>query len=135
MASIRAPCGWDRVLRLRRSHFDSRRRVPVALIETVVGAVAGQRQSGYRSPTGSISGLAGFGAILLTFLAGAEIDPRIVKKHFWSNTLPDRDRRLHCALPDACCSCAFRRWMIVAADADRRDRIVDHTRSRSSMRK
>jgi Kef-type K+ transport system membrane component KefB len=29
--------------------------------------------------------LAGFGAILLTFLAGAEIDPRIVKKHFWSS--------------------------------------------------
>ena len=29
--------------------------------------------------------LAGFGAILLTFLAGAEIDPRIVRKHFWSS--------------------------------------------------
>src|SRR5208282_4377667 len=29
--------------------------------------------------------LAGFGAILLTFLAGTEIDPRIVKKHFWSS--------------------------------------------------
>jgi len=29
--------------------------------------------------------LAGFGAILLTFLAGTEIDPRIVRKHFWSS--------------------------------------------------
>jgi Kef-type K+ transport system membrane component KefB len=29
--------------------------------------------------------LAGFGAILLTFLAGTEIDPCIVKKHFWSS--------------------------------------------------
>ncbi|MGD0866443.1 MAG: cation:proton antiporter, partial [Rhizomicrobium sp.] len=29
--------------------------------------------------------LAGFGAILLTFLAGTEIDPRIVRKHFFSS--------------------------------------------------
>jgi Kef-type K+ transport system membrane component KefB len=29
--------------------------------------------------------LAGFGAILLTFLAGAEIDPQVVRKHFWSS--------------------------------------------------
>jgi Kef-type K+ transport system membrane component KefB len=28
---------------------------------------------------------AGFGAILLTFLAGAEINPRVVRKHFWSS--------------------------------------------------
>jgi len=28
---------------------------------------------------------AGFGAILLTFLAGTEIDPRIVRKHFWTS--------------------------------------------------
>lgn len=32
--------------------------------------------------------LAGFGAILLTFLAGTEIDPRIVRKHFWSSMIP-----------------------------------------------
>jgi Kef-type K+ transport system membrane component KefB len=29
--------------------------------------------------------LAGFGAILLTFLAGTEIDPRVVRRHFWSS--------------------------------------------------
>jgi Kef-type K+ transport system membrane component KefB len=29
--------------------------------------------------------LAGFGAILLTFLAGAEIDPTVIRRHFWSS--------------------------------------------------
>lgn len=29
--------------------------------------------------------LAGFGAILLTFLAGTEIDKTVIKKHFWSS--------------------------------------------------
>ncbi len=29
--------------------------------------------------------LAGFGAILLTFLAGTEIDSRVIRKHFWSS--------------------------------------------------
>ena len=29
--------------------------------------------------------LAGFGAILLTFLAGAEIDPQVVRRNFWSS--------------------------------------------------
>ena len=29
--------------------------------------------------------LAGFGAILLTFLAGAEIDPKVVRRNLWSS--------------------------------------------------
>src|ERR1019366_3860353 len=29
--------------------------------------------------------LAGFGAILLTFLAGAEIDPQVVRRNLWSS--------------------------------------------------
>jgi len=57
--------------------------VSVALIEIVVGAVAGNLVG--LQITDWVNFLAGFGAILLTFLAGTEIDPRIVRKHFWSS--------------------------------------------------
>jgi Kef-type K+ transport system membrane component KefB len=48
-----------------------------------VGAVAGNLVG--LQITDWVNFLAGFGAILLTFLAGTEIDPRIVRKHFWSS--------------------------------------------------
>jgi Kef-type K+ transport system membrane component KefB len=57
--------------------------ISVALIEIIVGAVAGNLL--HLSLTPWINYLAGVGAILLTFLAGAEIDPHVVKKHFWSS--------------------------------------------------
>ena len=57
--------------------------ISVALIEIVVGAVAGNLV--HLQITDWVNFLAGFGAILLTFLAGTEIDPRIVRKHFWSS--------------------------------------------------
>ena len=57
--------------------------ISVALIEIVVGAVAGNLVG--LQITDWVNFLAGFGAILLTFLAGTEIDPRIVRKHFWSS--------------------------------------------------
>jgi Kef-type K+ transport system membrane component KefB len=57
--------------------------ISVALIEIVVGALAGNLIG--LPITDWVNFLAGFGAILLTFLAGAEIDPRIVRKHFWSS--------------------------------------------------
>jgi Kef-type K+ transport system membrane component KefB len=57
--------------------------VSVALTEIVVGAVAGNLVGLPLAPW--VNFLAGFGAILLTFLAGAEIDPRVVCKHFWSS--------------------------------------------------
>ncbi|TLZ30968.1 MAG: cation:proton antiporter, partial [Gammaproteobacteria bacterium] len=57
--------------------------ISVALIEIVVGAVAGNLVA--LQITDWANFLAGFGAILLTFLAGTEIDPRIVRKHFWSS--------------------------------------------------
>ena len=53
--------------------------VSVALTEIVVGAVAGNIIGLPLAPW--VNFLAGFGAILLTFLAGAEIDPVVVRKH------------------------------------------------------
>ena len=57
--------------------------ISVALTEIVVGAVAGNLIGLPLAPW--VNFLAGFGAILLTFLAGAEIDPQVVRKHFWSS--------------------------------------------------
>jgi Kef-type K+ transport system membrane component KefB len=57
--------------------------ISVALIEIVVGAVAGNVI--HLTLTEWVNYIAGFGAILLTFLAGAEIDPKVVKKHFRSS--------------------------------------------------
>jgi Kef-type K+ transport system membrane component KefB len=70
-------------LALLASVISIRVAISVALIEIVVGAIAGNLVGLHI--TEWVNFLAGFGAILLTFLAGTEIDPRIVKKHFWSS--------------------------------------------------
>ena len=70
-------------LALAASIISIRIAVSVALIEIMVGAVAGNLIT--LTLTDWVNFLAGFGAILLTFLAGAEIDPRVVRKHFWSS--------------------------------------------------
>ena len=70
-------------LALLASLISIRVTISVALIEIVVGAFAGNLVG--LQITDWVNFLAGFGAILLTFLAGTEIDPRIVKKHFWSS--------------------------------------------------
>ena len=57
--------------------------VSVALVEIVVGAVAGNLIGLPLAPW--VNFLAGFGAILLTFLAGAEIDPQVVRRHLWAS--------------------------------------------------
>lgn len=57
--------------------------ISVALVEIIVGAIAGNSIG--LEANQWINYLAGLGAILLTFLAGAEIDPDVVKKHFWSS--------------------------------------------------
>ena len=72
-------------LALLASLISIRLAVSVALAEIIVGAVAGNVLT--LTLTDWVNYLAGFGAILLTFLAGAEIDPRIVKKHIWSTTV------------------------------------------------
>src|SRR5437016_8654424 len=56
--------------------------VSVALLEIVIGAVVGNVVDLTLTPW--INYLAGFGAILLTFLAGAEIDINVIKRNFGS---------------------------------------------------
>jgi Kef-type K+ transport system membrane component KefB len=71
-------------LALLASLISMRVGISVALVEIVVGAFAGNAIGLFTFPW--INYLAGVGAILLTFLAGAEIDPAVIKRHFWSST-------------------------------------------------
>jgi len=57
--------------------------VSIALLEIIVGAIAGNLMPLTLTPW--VNYLAGAGAILLTFLAGAEIDTRVIRRHFWSS--------------------------------------------------
>ena len=70
-------------LALLASIISIRVAVSVALIEIMVGVVAGNTIGLHL--TEWVNFLAGFGAILLTFLAGTEIDAGVVRKHFWSS--------------------------------------------------
>jgi Kef-type K+ transport system membrane component KefB len=56
--------------------------VSIALLEIIIGAIAGNVITLTLTP--SVNYLAGLGAILLTFLAGAEIDVNVVRRHFAS---------------------------------------------------
>ena len=57
--------------------------ISAALFEIVVGAIAGNTVGLPLTPW--INYIASFGAVVLTFLAGTDIDPHVVKKHFWSS--------------------------------------------------
>jgi Kef-type K+ transport system membrane component KefB len=57
--------------------------ISAALFEIVVGALAGNTIGLPLTPW--ISYIAGVGAVVLTFLAGTDIDPAVVKKHFASS--------------------------------------------------
>jgi Kef-type K+ transport system membrane component KefB len=70
-------------LALAASIISIRVAISVALIEILVGVVAGNTIG--LTITEWVNFLSGFGAILLTFLAGAEIDPVVVRKHFRSS--------------------------------------------------
>jgi Kef-type K+ transport system membrane component KefB len=67
-------------LALLASVISMRTAISVALVEICVG-VFGGNFLGLDPKTEWISFLAGFGAILLTFLAGAEIEPEILRKY------------------------------------------------------
>jgi len=70
-------------LALLASLISIRVGISVALIEIMVGSFAGNLIGLTAAPW--VNYLAGVGAILLTFLAGAEIDPMVVRKHFRSS--------------------------------------------------
>jgi Kef-type K+ transport system membrane component KefB len=70
-------------LALIASIISIRVAISVALVEIMVGALAGNAVG--LVLTEWVNFLAGFGAILLTFLAGTEIDPTVVRKHFRSS--------------------------------------------------
>ena len=64
---------------LAASVISIRVAISVALIEIIVGAVAGNVIGLEITPW--VNFLAGFGAIMLTFLAGTEIDAKVVRKN------------------------------------------------------
>jgi len=57
--------------------------ISVSLLEIIIGAISGNTVGLPITPW--VTYLAGAGAILLTFLAGAEIDPEVIRKNFWSS--------------------------------------------------
>ncbi len=67
-------------LALLSSLISIRVAVSVALIEIFVGFFAGNLVGLVATPW--VNYLAGVGSIMLTFLAGAEVDPRVIRKHF-----------------------------------------------------
>lgn len=67
-------------LAILASVISIRLAVSVALVEIVVGAVAGNVLGLHATPW--IDVLAGYGSVLLTFLAGAEIDPDVLRARF-----------------------------------------------------
>jgi Kef-type K+ transport system membrane component KefB len=67
-------------LALAASVISIRTAISVALVEICVGVIGGN-YLGLDPRTEWISFLAGFGAILLTFLAGAEIEPEVLRKY------------------------------------------------------
>jgi len=68
-------------LALLASLISIRIGISVALVEIIVGVFGGNLLGLTINPW--VSYLAGAGSIVLTFLAGAEIDPDVVRKHFW----------------------------------------------------
>jgi len=71
-------------LALAASLISVRIGVSVALVEILVGSLGGNLFGIH--PIDWINVLAGFGSVLLTFLAGAEIDPKVLKKQ-WKESL------------------------------------------------
>src|SRR5262249_39853627 len=57
--------------------------ISAALFEIIVGAIAGNTVGLPLTPW--INYIAGFGAVVLTFLAGTDIDPHVVKRNFGSS--------------------------------------------------
>jgi Kef-type K+ transport system membrane component KefB len=72
-------------LALLASLISIRTAISVALVEILVGVVAGNYL--HLAPTEWIGFLAGFGSILLTFMAGTEVEPDILRKYLKESLL------------------------------------------------
>jgi Kef-type K+ transport system membrane component KefB len=97
--------------------------ISAAPFEIVIGAVAGNTVGLPLTPW--IDYIAGFGAIVLTFLAGTDIDPHVVKRNFGSSVTIGLMGVL-CALSRLLASGSLRVWLAVAASADRRNLAIHH---------
>ena len=93
--------------------------ISAALFEIVVGAVAGNTVGLPLTPW--IDYIAGFGAIVLTFLAGTDIDPHVVKRNFWSSVTIGGDG-LFCPVSRLSAVSPLRPRVAVAASTDCRHR-------------
>ena len=74
-------------LALAASVISIRAGVAVALVEIVLGAITGNLPviSGFVQQTAFTTFLATVGSVVLTFLAGAEIDPVSLRKHIYNS--------------------------------------------------
>jgi Kef-type K+ transport system membrane component KefB len=101
--------------------------VPVALVEIVVGAVAGNLPGikEHVTETDIITFLAGAGSIMLTFLAGAEIDPVSLKRH-WKASVTIGVISFVLPFLAAFAFCYYVLGLAPERGRDRRDRPVHH---------
>ena len=97
--------------------------ISAALFEIVVGAIAGNTIGLPLTPW--INYIAGVGAVVLTFLAGTDIDPHVVKKHF-ASSMTIGANGLFCALSGLPAAGPLRARLAVAAGADRRHIALHH---------
>ena len=79
MANIWLASGLWMALALASALISIRLALSVALVEIMVGALGGNLIGLPLTPW--VNYLAGFGAILLTFLAGAEVDMAVVRRN------------------------------------------------------
>ncbi len=97
--------------------------ISAALFEIVVGAIAGNTIGLPLTPW--INYIAGVGAVVLTFLAGTDIDPHVVKTQFRLERHHRADG-IFCALYRLPAAGPLRARLAVAASADRRHIALHH---------
>ena len=100
--------------------------ISAALFEIVIGAIAGNTVG--LPLTLWINYIAAFGAIVLTFLAGTDIDPHVVKRNFASSVTIGL-MGFFAPISAAWSAGSVRTWLALAASADRRYRTVHDIRS------
>ena len=118
-------------LALAASLISMRLALSIALVEIMMGALGGNIIGMPLTPW--INYLASFGAILLTFLAGAEVDPDVVKRNV-ASTIDHRRRRFRrCPISAVMLTARYLFGWPLAAIADHRHRALHHL-SRGGLR-